>query len=94
MSKRMRNPKKKRGSKTKKAHNKAHKVKTNTKGVIKLRDASHKFTAICFGNCSRTPQEMINVKFSRNNNGSVRVSGACIKCGTKMNTFASGKLFM
>ena len=94
MSKRMLNPKKKRVSKTKKAHNKAHKVKTNTKGVIKLRDASHKFTAMCLGQCKKSIQTISNVKFYKNNNGSVRVAGICSKCGTKMNTFASGKLFM
>ena len=95
MSKRIRNPKK-RLSKKKKHLNphKSNKVKTNTKGGIKLRDPSHSFTAMCLGKCKRSIQTISDVKFYKNRNGSVRVAGICSKCGTKMNTFASGKLFM
>ena len=98
-SKKMRNPKqvkKTLGSKTKRKGKKSPKVKTKTKtnGSIKLRDASHTFTAMCLGKCKRTTQTISNIKFYKNHNGAVRVAGVCSKCGTKMNTFASGKLFM
>ena len=91
MSKTIRKPKK-RFSKKKK-HLKPNKPNKHNK-FIKLRDPSHSFTAMCLGKCKRSIQTISDVKFYKNRNGSVRVAGICSKCGTKMNTFASGKLFM
>ena len=73
---------------------------TKKKGVKKIsgsiipKNSSQVFTAMCLGKCKRTKQQISNVKFNRNPNGSIRVSGVCSKCGTKMNTFVSGKLFV